>query len=692
MWNNDWPRFCPKVAELQVDKLQRADLQVSITMKMIHAGTMAFLVLGLIACGEQSVEVSADADEQGHSAPSAFTVKANRAVSEALPLADQQDFEDATRGFIGGNEDVVVKNEQGELVWNLPAYDFIQGEAPASVNPSLWRQASLNNIAGLFKVTDRVYQVRGYDLANMSIIEGDSGWIIVDPLTSKETAAAALAMAREHLGDKPVVAVILTHSHIDHFGGVFGVITQEQYRAGEVRVIAPEGFMEEATSENIIAGIAMSRRSMLMYGKDLARSERGHVGSGLGKSPAFGTVGIIEPTEIVSSTPQLKTIDGLEFVFQNAPSSEAPAELTFSLPGLGAYCGAEVATRTMHNLYTLRGTKIRDSLKWSGYINEMIELSRGADVYFASHHWPVWGEDNIRAYLKQQRDTYKYMHDQTVRMFNAGMTPREIAEEIKLPQSLEQGFANRGYYGTLKHNSKAVYQGYLGWYDANPANLDSLPPVEAGKRYVELAGGPQALLDKASAAYDKGDYRWAAELLNHLVFADSGNARAKGLLANTYDQLGYQAESGPWRDVYLTAAYELRHGGPDSVVEMAALVDMLKRTPVEKFFQSMTVRLNGPKAEGVERTVAINFSDLEQSYLLEVKNSVMHSRETAGPVAADATLTLTHELFIRMLVGDVGLRETLTSDDLSLDGSVVDLVRFFALFDSPDGLFNVVTP
>jgi alkyl sulfatase BDS1-like metallo-beta-lactamase superfamily hydrolase len=322
----------------------------------------------------------------------------------------------------------------------------------------------------------------------------------------------------------------------------------------------------------------------------------------------------------------------------------------------------------------------------------MITLSRGADAYFASHHWPVWGEDNIRGYLEQQRDTYKYMHDQTVRMFNTGMTPREIAEEIKLPESLQAGFANRGYYGTLRHNSKAVYQGYLGWYDANPANLNSLPPVEAGQRYVDLAGGADALLEKASAAYEKGEYRWTAELLNHLVFAEPDNAQAKGLLANTYDQLGYQAESGPWRDVYLTAAYELRHGGPDQVVELSALVDMLERTPVDKFFQSMSVQLNGPKAEGVERSVAINFSDLDKSYLLQVNNSVMHYAEADASVSADATLTLSHGLFVRMLTGDVGLRETLTSDELSLDGSVVDLVRFFSLFDAPDGLFNIVTP
>ena len=661
-------------------------------MKTPDKIAVALLLITLSACGRQSVEVDSDADQQGHSAPTQYTVKANAAVAAALPLSEQQDFEDATRGFIGSDSAVVAKDEQGNLVWNLPAYDFIQGEAPSSVNPSLWRQATLNNIAGLFKVADRVYQVRGYDLANMSIIEGDSGWIIVDPLTARETSTAALALAREHLGDKPVVAVIFTHSHIDHFGGVFGVITEQQYKQGEVRVIAPEGFMEEAVSENIIAGTAMGRRAMLMYGKHLARSERGHVGSGLGKGPAFGSVGVIEPTEIINATPQEKTIDGVQFVFQNAPSSEAPAELTFYLPQLKAYCGAEVATRTMHNLYTLRGAKVRDAVKWSGYINEMIDLSAGAEVYFASHHWPLWGEGDIRTYLEQQRDTYKYIHDQTVRLFNDGLTPREIAEQIALPQSLEKGFANRGYYGTLRHNSKAVYQGYLGWYDGNPANLNGLPPVEAGKRYVELAGGAEGLLEKGAIAYEQGDYRWAAELLNHLVFADANNAQAKSLLANAYDQLGYQAESGPWRDVYLTAAHELRHGVPDDALDMALVVDMLKRTPVNKFLESMTVRLDGPKAKGVDMSVAISFSDLDESYIMSVRNSVMHYEQTEKPVDANASLTLSHDMFVRMLMGEVGLRETLTSDELSVDGSVVDLVRFFTLFDQPDGLFDIVTP
>jgi alkyl sulfatase BDS1-like metallo-beta-lactamase superfamily hydrolase len=654
---------------------------------------IGILSAALAACGNSDNEPGDDS--QGFSAPSSHTSSSNQKLAKSLPRDDGSDLEAAMRGFIATREDsqAQISNHRGEVVWNLDEYQFLEEEAPYSTNPSLWRQASLNNIHGLFKVTDRVYQVRGFDLANMTIIQGHSGWIIVDPLTAEETAAAALALARQHLGNAPVVAVIFTHSHIDHFAGVWGVISKEDYKAGKVRVIAPEGFMEEATSENVIAGIAMARRASFMYGRRLPRNPRGHIDSGLGKTPAYGAFGIATPTEIIDSTGQRLDIDGLEFVFQNAPGSEAPAELTFAIPELAAYCGAEVATRTLHNLYTLRGAKVRDALKWSAYIDEMIALSVGSDVYFASHHWPVWGRENIVSYLELHRDTYKFIHDQTVRLFNKGFTSREIAEQLQLPPSLAQAYSNRGYYGTVKHNSKAVYQAYLGWYDANPANLDPLPPVEAAARYVDLAGGVAALLEKARTAFDAGDYRWTAELLSHLVFDQPDNRVARTLLAETYDQMGYQAESAPWRDVYLSAAYELRHGAPqESLVELSSMLGILQQTPVEKFFQAMSVRLDAEKARDVERRVAIVFTDLNESYLLTVENSVMHFQRDGDLESADGTLRLTRELFTRMLVGDVGLRETLTSDALELDGSVVQLLRFFSLFETPDAGFNIVTP
>ncbi|MBF0397558.1 MAG: MBL fold metallo-hydrolase [Desulfobacterales bacterium] len=646
----------------------------------------------IIGCLKRKTDFGPNVDTVGHTMPTEITAKANAAVLKELPFDNQQDFEDARRGLIASDPDLRIKNSQGEFIWDQPAYEFIKGDAPASVNPSLWRQAKLNNIHGLFKVTDSLYQLRGYDLANISIIVGKTGWIIVDPLTAKETAAIAIEFARKHLENKPVVAIIFTHSHIDHFGGVSGILSAEEAVKQKVRIIAPKGFMEEATSENIIAGVAMGRRSMYMYGKNLSRSERGHVDSGLGKGPVYGTFGILKPTDIIDHTPQEMTIDGVRFVFQNAPESEAPAELTFYLPDLKAFCGAEIVSHTMHNLYTLRGAKARNAIKWSNYIDEAINLFSDADVYFDTHHWPMWGNKQIVEFLKKQRDLYKYIHDQTVRLFNEGYTPGEIAETIKLPESLRIPFANRGYYGTLKHNSRAVYQTYLGWYDANPANLDPLPPKETGTRYVELMGGAETLLGKAQTFFDKGEYRWVAQLLNHLVFAQPDNIKAKELLACTYDQLGYQSESAPWRDVYLSGAYELRHSAPKKGIAVALLKDVLKQTSVAHFFDSMAVRLNGIHAEGIEIKVKIVFTDLNESYELVLENAVLHHRKAKPDSTPNAILNLTHDLFIRMMIGQVSLKEILFSDDIKIEGSKIDLLRFFQLFDKPAGIFNIVIP
>lgn len=660
-------------------------------MKPIIPLVLVAAGLLLTSCDKQ-LPYAEDADANGHTAPTAATITANETVLEVLDFSDDQDFKDATRGLIASDSELQVYTADGTPVWNLPANAFIDGPAPGSVNPSLWRQARLNNIHGLFEVTPGIYQLRGYDLSNMTIIEGETGWIIVDPLTSRETAEAALAFALEHLEKRPVVAMIFTHSHIDHFGGVLGVLASGLVQAENIRIIAPQGFMEEATSENIIAGTAMSRRAMFMYGKNLARSERGHVDSGLGISPAFGTFGLLEPTEIIDHTPQTLEIDGIEFIFQNAPNTEAPAELTFYLPHAKAFNGAEVTSHNMHNLYTLRGAKVRDALNWSNTIDESIELFGEAEVYLASHHWPIWDNERIIDFLEVQRDTYKYLHDQTVRLFNEGLTPGEIAEQLVLPASLQTTFHNRGYYGTTRHNARAVYQNYLGWYDGNPAHLNPLPPVEAARRYVELAGGADAMLQHAQAAFDGADYRWAAELLNHLVFAEPANAGAKSLLAACYDQLGYQAESGPWRDEYLSAAYELRNGPPDEGLNIAAMEDVLRRTPVRRFFDSMAARLNGPDAEDVRLRVNFVFTDLGESYLLDISNSVLHHWPSDPDTPADATLNLTHDMFIQMLTGQAGLKDMLLSDEMGLEGSKLDLVKFFSVFDKPEGRFDIVTP
>ncbi|MEH6581039.1 MAG: alkyl sulfatase dimerization domain-containing protein [Halioglobus sp.] len=657
---------------------------------MRHPITVLALFTLLTACQGEVSDPGADA--RGHTAPTAATIAANRQQAKVLPLSEQRDFEEARKGLIASADSLQIAGPGQKMVWNMDAYQFITGDAPDSVNPSLWRQESLNNIHGLFEVTQGVYQLRGFDLANMSIIEGESGWIIVDPLTTRETSAAALAFAREHLGDRPVSAVIFTHSHVDHFGGILGVIDEDEVTSGKVRVIAPEGFLEEATSENVIAGTTMGRRSMFMYGKGLDRSERGHVGSGLGKSPAFGSTGILAATDIVHSTPQEMTIDGVPFVFQNVPGSEAPAELTFYLPLQKAFCGAELVSRNMHNLYTLRGAKVRDALAWSGYIDEAMDLFPDSEVYFASHHWPMWGQGDIADFLEKQRDTYKYIHDQTLRLASQGHTPAEIAEQLKLPEVLQTSFPNRGYYGTTRHNAKAVYQGYFGWYDGNPANLDPLPPENAAKRYVAMMGGSEKVLELARMDYDKGDYRWVAEILNHLVFAQPQNHEAKSLLASTYDQLGYQAESGPWRDVYLSGAYELRHGAPTEGIGISSAADLLRETPIARFLDLIAAMLNGPKAEGREMVINFVFTDLGETYVLNLKNAVLHHRLAEADPEANATIALTHEMFMKLLLGLGGVRDILFSDEVSFEGSELDLMRFFSLLDKPNETFNIVTP
>ncbi len=660
-------------------------------MKTITLHLIFILCLILSGCGKEQIDSSPNTDAQGYTPPTKITVQANARVFKTLPFHDKQDFEDAQKGFIAAIPDLQIKNEDG-FVWNQADYKFIKGDAPASVNPSLWRQARLNNIHGLFKVTDGVYQLRGHDLANITLIEGNTGWIIVDSLTTKETSAAAMELARRHLGDKPIVAILFTHSHIDHFGGALGLMTPEQATKNGVRIIAPKGFMEEVTSENIIAGVAMGRRAGYMYGMNLARSERGHVDSGLGKGVANGNYGILRPTELVTKTSTKKRIDGVRFIFQFTPDSEAPAEFTFYLPEKKLFCGAEIVSCNMHNLYTLRGAKVRNALKWSQYIDEAIDLFGEAEIYIGCHHWPKWGNQRIIDFLKIQRDTYKYIHDQTVRLFNKGYTPLEIAEEVKLPSSLQKAFNNRGYYGTVRHNTRAVYQRYIGWYDANPANLNPLTPTQTGSRYVELMGGADKVLEKAGDFFDQGEYRFVAQLLNHLVFAQPDNNRAKTLLAKAYDQLGYQAESGPWRDVYLSGAYELRHGAQEKGINPKVFKKVLEQTPIPYFFDSMAVRLNAKKADGKKMSIKITFSDLNESYELILENSVLHHRKAGLDSRPTSGIRLTHGFFMDIVTGEVKIKDLAFSDEIEYEGSLVDLGRFFSLFEKPGGTFNIVTP
>lgn len=649
-------------------------------------------LLGACSNSDEPLERAADADENGSTPATAYTADINRQVLQKLPFADEQDFIEAQRGLIASDDALTVRGKSGKIIWDQPAYNFISGEAPDSVNPSLWRQAKLNNIHGLFKVTDGVYQLRGFDLANMTIIQGESGWIVVDPLTTAETAARAVEFARQHLGDSAISAILFTHSHIDHFGGALGALSAAQTKAADIRVIAPAGFMDESISENVLAGPTMNRRAEYMYGMPLPRTPRGHIDSGLGKEPGIGTVGILTPTDLVDHTGQTLLVDGVSFVFQNVSGSEAPAEFTFYLPEKKAFCGAELLSRNMHNLYTLRGAKVRDALAWSSFIDEAAEIFGEADVYFGSHHWPIWGQSRIAEFFEVQRDTYKYIHDQTLRMAYKGFTPIEIAEQLALPPALQKSFSNRGYYGTTSHNSRAVYQGYFGWYDGNPANLNPLPPEDAGQRYIASMGGADKVLEIAQQAFDEGDYRWVATLLNHLVFAEPKNQEAKALLARNYDQLGYQAESGPWRDVYLTGAHELRNGKTDETPDLSVAKDMLVHSPRSNFFNVMAAQLNGPKADGLEMTINFVFTDLAETHVLTLKNSVLHHRQTEADPAANATLNISHDLFLDIALGQASIKELLFSDQLSIDGSKIDLARFFALQDKLKGVFSIVTP
>lgn len=635
---------------------------------------------------------SAAPDAFGFTAPSAHTIEANRRAAAALPLDDPGDFELATTGRIAHEDRVRVTAADGRVIWDTGTYDFVEGEAPGSVHPSLWRQEKLNNEHGLFQVADGIWQVRGYDLANMSIIQGETGWILVDPLGNEETARHALDFAREHLGDQPIRAILFTHSHIDHFGGVKGVVSTEQLDAGTIRVVAPEGFVEESVSENILAGTAMGRRAAFMYGFGLPRSPRGHVGSGLGKEPGTGNFSIAVPTDTIDATGEELVIDGVRFIFQHTPGSEAPSEFMFYLPGKKALFGAEVVSRNMHNVLTLRGAKVRDAAAWSGYIDETVRLFPEAEVLVNSHHWPVLGREEIRDFLEGQRDTYKFLHDQTLRLANSGHTPREIAEELDLPPSLAGSFANRGYYGTTSHNSRAVYQRYFGFYDGNPANLNPLPPAEEASRFVAAMGGAENVLAEGQRAFDAGDYRWGARVLNHMVFADPGNAQARALLAATYDQLGYQSESGPWRDAYLTAALELRTGKPSATVDISDAGDILGRIPISGFLDAMAVRIVADKVDGDDLVFNFVFTDLDETYVVEISNSALKHRRAEPDPDADATVRMTRDFWLKLVTGEAGASDLLLSDEFEIEGSRMAFLSVLAGLDAGDGNFAIVTP
>ena len=638
-----------------------------------------------------------DDDRRQPKGATEHTRRANAAVLDALPFGDRADFERATRGRIAPPSNAQIIGSRGFPVWDLDAFAFLDGDAPDTVNPSLWRQAQLNLTAGLFEVADGFYQVRGLDLSNITFIESASGWIVIDPLTSSDTASAAYELVSEHLDRRPVHTVIYTHSHVDHFAGVRGIVDEADVRSGAVRIIAPDGFLEEAISENVIAGTAMTRRATYMYGALLPKGPRGHVDAGLGKGiPLLASQGLIAPTELITVSGTELDVDGVRIVFQLTPGTEAPAEMNFHFPDRRILCMAENCTANLHNLYTLRGAQIRDALAWSRYIHESIELFEAhTDICFASHHWPRWGRDDIVDFLTKQRDLYRFIHDQTMRLANHGQTMSEIAEELALPPVLGDEFFNRDYYGTLNHNAKAVYQRYLGWFDANPAHLHPHPPVEAAQRYVEFMGGAEAVLERARRSFEDGDYRWVVEVVNHVIFDDPTNEEARLLQADALEQLGYQAESGPWRGFYLTGAQELRHGSPAGMPAPAlASADVLDAMTVEMLLELMGVRLRGLDAAPHSLRFTVTVPDRDESWLLGLEHGALHHVPTVPDRDADvdATVTTSHAALAALARGTGDLDALVADGTVTIDGDAAAFAQLLGDLDTFAFWFPIIEP
>lgn len=649
--------------------------------------------LVLAACGTatepQDIAI-ADLPEAGVATET--TAQANQSVAERLPISDQSDFQDARRGKLGAIDAPAILNADGEIVWSIAQYAFLEGDAPTTVNPSLWRQSQLAAEHGLFEVMDGLYQVRGYDLSVMSVIAGETGWIIVDPLTTVETARAALDLVNSTLGERPVTGMIYTHSHVDHFGGARGIIEEADVAARGVPVLAPIGFTENAVSENLIAGNHMSRRATLMFGNTLGRNPTAHVGSGLGPGIPNGTISLLLPTEEIEGRATQRVIDGVVFEFIDAAGTEAPAEFMFYLPEMRALCTAEVATATFHNVLTPRGAKSRDALKWSTVIDDVLaEYGDRSDVVFASHHWPTWGQENVEAFLRSQRDIYRYVHDQALRRANAGASMVEAAEELEEPEMQQGDFATRGYYGTLNHNAKAVYQHYFGWWGGEPSAYHRLPRPVTAPRYVDAMGGPAATLKLGTEAFDAGDYRWAAELLSHLVFSDPNNEDAKQWLASAYEQMGFQAESGTWRSYFLTAAAELRRGVPDIGNPQLGNADFLKAVPSHDLFNALAARYDPSKLDREPFSIVFSFPDTDEAITLHVGSDVIVPREGVETDSV-ATISVNRADFDRLVLREVQVPALLLSGGMTLEGDTSALAELFGALEQPPFWFNIVTP
>jgi alkyl sulfatase BDS1-like metallo-beta-lactamase superfamily hydrolase len=636
---------------------------------------------------------AARADDEKDATPS--TQAANRAVLDTLPFANRQDYEDAQRGFVAAlPNDSTVQGSRDVPVWSLKGYEFLAAPtAPDTVNPSLWRQAQLNEFAGLFRVTDRVYQVRGLDISNMTLIEGDTGLIIIDPLISAETARAALDLYRSARPARSVVAVIYSHSHVDHFGGVKGVVDEADVRAGKVTILAPAGFMDHAISENVIAGNAMSRRAQYMYGPLLPRSPKGQVDTGLGKNLSRGTITLIPPTDSIAKDGDKRVIDGVEIEFQLTPGTEAPSEMNMFFPQFRLIDVAENATHNLHNLYTLRGAEIRDGNAWAKYLNETLaRFGERSDLLIAQHHWPTFGHERVIDFVAKQRDLYKYVHDQSVRLMNQGYTPTEIAENLQLPPSLASEWYARGYYGSVSHDAKGVYQKYLGWYDANPADLNPLPRRATAQKTLEYMGGASAVLERARADFARGEYRWVAQVASQVVFAEPGNQAARNLGADALEQLGYQSENATWRNAYLVGASELRHGVLKQGSLSTTSADFIHALPTEAFFDYLGVRLNGERAQDKKIVINWTFTDLQQHFVLTLDHSALTYQAEAQSPRADVNLTLERATLDQITLKQTSFPKAALAGKIKLEGSLGKVAELFGLFDDFNPGFPIIEP
>ena len=676
-------------------------------MKRIYAALLTLLLLSSASAEDADLTSELGLTRETKEATS-YTVEVNSAVYSLLDFEDTSEYDNAVRGLIDAPESLVLTDAAGNIVWSQAAYSFLDDydASPATVNPSLWENTRNNHVYGLFEVCEGIYQVRGYDMANLTVIQGDTGWIVFDTLMSVECSQAAMQLIEKNLGSRPIKAIIISHSHIDHFGGIMGLMTtedaadaslpiEEQLASCKIPIIVPEGFAEHAIVENVYVGNAMARRANYQYGVLLESSVTGTLAQGIGMGQSTGTVTYLAPTYEIKATGETLTIDGVEMEFQLTPGTEAPAEMNTWLPQFKALWVAENCTGTMHNLYTLRGAQVRDGAAWAGYITEAVtRYGSEAEVVFQSHNWPHWGNETVNEYLVNTAAVYKFINDQTLTYINQGYTSDEISNMIELPEALEKVWYTRQYYGTLSHNAKAVYQKYMGWYDANPVNLNPLEPTESAKKWVEYLGNVDEALRRAKADFDKGEYQWVAEITNVIVYADPTNETARLLCADAMEQLGYQAESGPWRNAYLTAALELRYGNQAlNAAKAKTSSSFLTEMTPDMLFDYMAILLDKQAMAEYDFKINVTLTDLNQQYVLHIKNGVMLVYENARHTDADASITCPKNALFYLLLGNVAVLEQ--AAEIQGDATVVELMAanmMTELLQTTAACFNIVEP